>query len=209
MSAQKDNKIVEYARIIAQYRQYPRLEQGLQPVEDYEVEGELYPGLESKLRNEWRKFREIYKSENRECNELLYRAANLYYYSHQIEQQRVGSVWLSTLKSLRSFGMREREIKAAAHAKFAWRVQRPNNKDKAHELALIEGAVSNLPASRGPMPKHKEETARLELVIPASLKDVLSRIAKDSNKSISSYIVDLLENDQNIKARQEIRAKRP
>lgn len=204
MSPQKDTIIVEYARQIAQYRQYPKLENGLQPAEDYEIEGDLHAGLESKLKNEWRKFRDLYKSGCRERRELLYRAANLYYYSRQIEEQRCVSVWLSTLKTLRNFGMREREIKAAAHAKFSWRAQKPNNKDKTHELVLIEEAVKALPASRGPMPKCEEETARLELVVPARLKDALSRIAKDSsNKSISSYVVDLLENDPKIKAIQE------
>lgn len=203
MSSQKDTVIVEYARQIAQHRQYPKLEHGLQPVEDYEIEGELYPGLESKLRNEWRKFKEVRNTASKDSVEVLYRAANLYYYSRQIEEQQGDSVWLSTLKTLRNFGMREREIKAAAHAKFGWRAQKPNNKDKAHELELIEEAVRALPASRGPMPKREEETARLELVVPARLKDALSRIAKDSsNKTISSYVVDLLEKDPNIKALQ-------
>lgn len=209
MPSQKDTVIVEYARKIAQHRQYPKLINGLQPAEDYEVEGELYPGLEAKLRNEWRKFKEVRNTTNKDSAEVLYRAANLYYYSRQIEEQLVASVWLSTLKTLRNFGMREREVKAAAHAKFGWRAQRPNNKDKAHELELIEEAVGALPASRGPMPKREEETARLELVIPARLKDALSHIAKDaSNTTISSYVVDLLEKDPNIKAIQEREASR-
>lgn len=132
-------RVVGYARKIAEYRHYPKLENGLQPVDDYEVDGVPYPGLETKLFREWKEFLEAVRTKGRE--QQRHEAADIYYYCVCIETQtRDQSLLPEPLKSLLVYGFTSEEIEVAADAKYGWRSEQPGNKDEAHELELIEAA---------------------------------------------------------------------
>lgn len=63
-------QLVAYARTIAVYAGYSVLVNGLQPVEDYEVDGAQKPGLRSKFAHEREEFAEAAPGNKDEQHEI-------------------------------------------------------------------------------------------------------------------------------------------
>jgi hypothetical protein len=148
IAAATKERILAYARQIAQYRGYPLLINGLQPIEDYEVAGKQYPGLRTKLAQEEQELREAWfnwqTGKGKTEWHVAHEAADCYYYSMQIEEQTGEHVWMKTYGRIRiylPFHWNEREVETAALAKYGYRAEKPNNKDEAHELQLIQEAI--------------------------------------------------------------------
>jgi hypothetical protein len=144
----KDN-IIEYAKQIAIYRNYPRLENGLQPLEDYEVAGQFQPGLNTKYQNESLELRDAFadwQSGKKTVWHVMHEAADVYYYCRQIEQQSNYPLWTVVYASIKNyipFEWGEREVQEAADAKYSYRSSGPNNKNEEHELQLIQERIEN------------------------------------------------------------------
>jgi hypothetical protein len=143
----KKDTIIEYAKQIAIYRQYPSLANGLQPLEDYEVDGEYKPGLNTKYQNECLELRDAFadwKSGKKTVWHVMHEAADVYYYSRQIEVQSSYPLWAVAYASIKiyiPFEYGEREIQESADAKYGYRSSGPDNKDEAHELHLIQKRI--------------------------------------------------------------------
>lgn len=145
-------KIIEYARQIAKYRGYPVLINGLQPVEDYDIDGEVQPGLRTKLDREMLELREAWQSwqsgQGKTEWHVAHEAADVFYYSLQLEEQTGRSAWPVMWQSVRlylPYSWQQREVAAAALAKYGYRASAAKNKDEARELQLIQQAIEALP----------------------------------------------------------------
>lgn len=146
-----DSIIIKYAKKIAQYQGYPRLDNELQPIEAYEVDGKSYPGLEAKYQREWIELRDAYANWQSEQGKtqwhVLHEAADVYYYSQQLEAQSRQPLWDVAIRSVKNYLPHEwsgREIKTAARAKYKWRSSAPSNKNEDYEIGLIKEAVKAL-----------------------------------------------------------------
>lgn len=130
--------VVAAARKIAIYNKYPHLKNGLQPVEDCEIDGKVFKGLESKLFDEWDEFKEALRTKDRAHQR--HEAADIYYYAACLEEQTREHILPSQMASLRVYGFDTLEVEIAARIKYGWRSEKAGNKDEAHEIALIEAA---------------------------------------------------------------------
>lgn len=143
--------IIDYAKQIAIYRQYPRLENGLQPLEDYTENGEFYAGLNTKYQNEFMEMRAAWADQQigkKTIWHVFHEVADVYYYSKQIETQSGQLLWPIVYSGLRIYlpmEYGEREVELAADAKYKFRSSGPNNKDESLELQLIQEAIENTP----------------------------------------------------------------
>jgi hypothetical protein len=146
------DKLIGYARQIAQYRGYPRLENGLQPVERYwyitdEGNNEEYPGLRDKYHAEHQELHEAQQQKTR--LHMLHEAADIVYYAMQLDEQhaqpRSGyqSVQEEAAALLNLYGISQREAEIAAEAKYKFRAAQSGNKNEAMELNLIAEAISH------------------------------------------------------------------
>lgn len=131
-------QLVVYAKQIAIYRGYSDLLNGLQPVarlrEKYVAEiGEFKEALISKT----------WLHALHESSDVLYYAACIDA-QQQSSETRYAAALQECGQMLRFHGIRvtAKQIEAAALAKYAWRAAGKDNKDEAHELVLIESAVS-------------------------------------------------------------------
>ena len=130
------NQLVQYARQIAIYRGYPDLVNGLQPLER----------LQEKYQHEIGEFKEALAGKI--WLHMLHEAADVLYYAACIDEQAASHLYSDALREcmqlLRFHGVRvsEQQIEAAALAKYEYRASALDTKDEAHELRLIEEAVS-------------------------------------------------------------------
>src|SRR5580765_6465528 len=97
--------IIQYAKKIAQHQGYPHLENGLQPLEDREIEGKIYPGLNTKYQREFLELREAFvnwqSQQGKTQWHVLHEAADVYYYSRQIEEQSGQPLWPMAYASIK------------------------------------------------------------------------------------------------------------
>lgn len=151
-------ELVELARAIAQKHQYPVLIAGLQPAENYRMQGKEQPGLLSKRLAEIAELREALA---RERIWQLSELADILYYSACLDVVRGGQVarpyWWSVDCFLlaHTYGFEQEEVEAAALAKYRLRAPRPSRKERetpeeraerdGHENAAIQAALDALP----------------------------------------------------------------
>ena len=132
-------QLVAYARIIAGYQGYSVLVNGLQPVEDYEVDGAQKPGLRSKFNHEREEF-----AEAGDFWHQMHEAADLLYYIACISEQTGDDSYQETLRSLANLlHLPPAMLEAAALAKYGYRAAAPGNKDEQHEIHLIAEALGS------------------------------------------------------------------
>lgn len=137
---QAPDQLVMYARQIAIYRAYPVLEQGLQPVEDYEHDGKIQPGLKSKLEHEHLEFSVAVA--RFDIWHQYHEAADLLYYASCIDYVAcIDYHYYNQFEAIRAAGLKPKCAEKAALAKYAWRSERPGNKDEAYEIELIRNAL--------------------------------------------------------------------
>lgn len=144
--------IIRYAKKIAQYREYPVLVNGLQPLEDYEHNGKQYDGLITKYHHEFQELREAFVSwqsgHGKTEWHVLHEAADVYYYRCQIDSQTSTDNWGVDWRSIKIYlpmKWNRRTVEEAADAKYGWRSEKPGNKDEAYEIDLIQERVASLP----------------------------------------------------------------
>lgn len=129
-------QLVAYAKQIALHRGYTDLANGLQPVER----------LREKYLAEIAEFKEALSAKT--WLHALHESSDVLYYAACIDAASGSTLYLNALREaaqlLRFHGVRvsAASICAAALAKYAWRAAGKDNKDEAHELLLIEQAVS-------------------------------------------------------------------
>jgi hypothetical protein len=155
-SSQIRENVIEYAKRIAQYQKYPCLENGLQPIEDYECNGVRYPGLNTKYTEHFLEVRTLlaqYHLKEKTEWHILRKAAVVYYYACQIEVQTQQPVWATTYASIKIYlprlYWREREVENAADALFAWRSSSEKNKDENLEIEIIRDRIESCPRRPG------------------------------------------------------------
>lgn len=150
-----NDNLINYAKKIAVYQHYPRLENGLQPLGTYTLDGREYKGLMDKYTDECVAIRNVYaswQSGSGRATEwhVLAKAANICYYTTQIEKQTGQSAWpvaYHGLKIYLPYDWGEREVEAAADTIYAWRSATPDNKDTDYEIDLVKERISVLPSS--------------------------------------------------------------
>lgn len=151
-------ELVSLARCIAKERGYPVLVQGVQPLEDYDLNGVRQPGLRSKLAHER-------DDELHECLCLLKariwwlsEAADCLYYAACIDavSPHPEHAFARMIQALADpYGIAQEEAEAASLAKYRLRAATPYRKDKATreekqardeaENAAIQAALDELP----------------------------------------------------------------
>lgn len=130
-------QLVAYSRAIAGYQRYPVLINGLQPVEDYEVDGVQKLGLRSKFERERVEF-----AEATDFWHKMHEAADLLYYSACIGEQAGENAYWDTLYDLANMlHLPPAMLERAALAKYQWRAAAPGNKDETYEIRLIAEAI--------------------------------------------------------------------
>jgi transposase-like protein len=127
-------QLVAYARQIAETRQYPVLIGGLQPADDYAVDGRWMPGLRSKLEAEMQEFR-LAQAEGKERIWWLSEAADCLYYAACLDataqaapSQNPHASYIQVLAYLHPYGIDQWEAEAAALGKYSCRARMPYNK---------------------------------------------------------------------------------
>lgn len=144
-----------YARAIASMR-YPEsvLVNGLQPLDDFEMNGETRPGLRNKYLHELTeefmqaKYRWLAEQTEEHRLDMLAEAADLVYYACQIdEQQHTSNTLEDTFVTLRgpSSQISKEEAKAAALAKYASRSAQLESKDHDGERIAIMAVINAIP----------------------------------------------------------------
>lgn len=131
----EQEQLVIYAKQIAVYRGYTDLVDGLQPLQ----------ALQEKYFHEIEEFKEALA--HKTWLHALHESSDTLYYAACIHAQGGSDLYPDALREsaqlLRFHGIRmsSAQIEAAALAKYGWRAAGKDNKDEAHELALIERAV--------------------------------------------------------------------
>jgi hypothetical protein len=144
------SQLVACARFIAVYQSYPVLVNGLQPVEDYEVDGQQKLGLRSKCERERIEF-----DEASDFWHKMHESCDLLYYSACITEQAGDDSYAQTLRGLANLlHLPPAMLETAALAKYQWRAAAPGNKDESHEIRLIAEALGNPVQERG---KHEQQ----------------------------------------------------
>ena len=129
-------QLVVYAKQIALYRGYTDLVDGLQPVSR----------LREKYLAEIEEFKEALA--HKTWLHALHESSDVLYYAACIDASSGSTLYLDALREcaqlLRFHSVRvsSAQIEAAAIAKYAWRAAGKDHKNEAHELTLIEQAVS-------------------------------------------------------------------
>ena len=145
----RDEQIIRNAKTLAKYQQYPRLINGLQPLDSYELDGKTYLGLFAKLGNEMVEFFDAL--EHKTAWHVLHEVCDLYYYSVQIEYQMSMTynthinMWTPIKDSIEEYlpqFVNPDVIRAMARAKFAFRAQAIGNKNELYEIELMKKAAS-------------------------------------------------------------------
>ena len=133
------SQLVVHARTIAGYQRYPVLVNGLQPVEDYEVDGVQKLGLRSKFERERVEFDEASDFWHR-----VHEASDLLYYIAAITEQIGDDSYSGTLRGLANLlHLPPAMLEAAALAKYRFRAAKAGNKDEQHEIHLIAEALGS------------------------------------------------------------------
>lgn len=137
--ARTKDRLVSYARQIAIYRGYPDLVNGLQPLER----------LREKYAHEIEEFKEALASKSwlhqlHEASDVIYYAACADEQADSPESDLYSAALRECAQLIRFHGtpVTDKQIEAAARAKYGWRAAEADNKNEAHELVLIEQAVS-------------------------------------------------------------------
>lgn len=147
------DKLVVCARQIAIYQAYDNIENGLQPLNDYKVDGVLQPGLNSKFEHEQLEFAEAVASGDiwhmyHEAADLLYYAAcigaqeqhasdTLSHYNRRVLAfRRYLLAYHEIIRPATGFDLTD--VENAALAKYDWRAEQSGNKDEAYEIELIK-----------------------------------------------------------------------
>lgn len=131
--------LIAYARRIAQYRGYTDLVNGLQPLER----------LREKYQREIEKFKDALAHKSwlhqlHEASDVIYYAACSDEQADSPESDLYSAALRECTQLIRFHGtpVTDKQIEAAARAKYGWRASDKDNKDEAHELVLIEQVVS-------------------------------------------------------------------
>lgn len=133
------SQLVACARTIAVYAGYTVLVNGLQPVEDYEVDGVQKLGLRSKFERERVEFDTAGDFWHR-----AHEASDLLYYSACVTEQTGDDSYSETLRGLANLlHLPPATLEAAALAKYGYRAAAPGNKDEQHEIHLIAEALGS------------------------------------------------------------------
>ncbi len=144
-----DLTLIQYAKKIALYQGYPRLWNGLQPLNSYEFDRKMYLGLFAELGNEMEEFYDALA--NKTVWNVLYEVCDLYYYSVQIEYQmweqhqayiQIWSSILSTIEDNLPQFVSSTTIRTIAHKKFEYRQRGVEYKNEEYEISLMKKAVS-------------------------------------------------------------------
>lgn len=126
-------RLVQFAKQIAETRQYPILIGGLQPADDYEVAGRRMPGLRTKFEAEMQEFRQAL-AEGKERIWWLSEAADVLYYAACLDcclaavRQNPHQHYVQALAFLHLYGINQWEAEAAALGKYGCRARQPYNK---------------------------------------------------------------------------------
>lgn len=150
-------KVIEYAKRIAIYQKHPNLENGLQP----------FDVLNDKAQQKFLEIRQTFldvQQGTKSSWHVLRKAAGLYYYSIQMEEQAKGQpYWPVTYASIKiylSSEWKEREVEAAADALYGWRSSSAKNKDETLEIEIIQERVEGLPRRPGAAPGNQYSKKR-------------------------------------------------
>lgn len=202
-ATQVAEKITGYARCIADYRDYPVRQNGLVPVEDYEHNGRLQPGLKSKAYQKCQDLHDLFpKFSNGEADkyDVMYEFANICYYSIQVNKTFWESMYAGIRHLLPDPKWGRREVEEATDAKFGWRSLAPNNKNKPHEKQLIQERLESLPEKRRGAP-NKHDTPPMQYRISTSdeFRVKIQRMAKSEDVGVGTLIEQLVSEHEDFK----------
>lgn len=196
-------EILTYARKIAAMR-YPAdvLVNGLQPLDDFEINGKQQPGLRSKYEHELleefqeAKFDWLTTQSEEKLRALRGEAADCVYYAVQIdEQQQTTETLDDTLLNLAgpSTQIDPEHAKIAARVKFQMRSERPDSKDHEKEDLAIERALNRYERQRAR--ENRQEPGVLSARrVPSRVIAIFSQEAARRGDTLENYVRTVMVN---------------